>query len=44
MVTIKQARKLLGSEYGSLSEETIYDLIGVMLIFAKIDYCLNNKK
>jgi hypothetical protein len=43
MITVTRARKILGSKYSELSEETVYDLLGFMIMLAKIDY-LNNTK
>jgi hypothetical protein len=43
MITVTRARNILGSKYNELSEETIYDLLGFMIMLAKIDY-LNNQK
>jgi hypothetical protein len=43
MITVTRVRKVLGSKYNGLSEETIYDLLGFMIMMAKIDY-LNNTK
>jgi hypothetical protein len=43
MVTVIKAKKILGSKYSELSEETIYDLLGFMIMLAKIDYINNTK-
>jgi hypothetical protein len=43
MVSVNKARKLLGTKYEGLDEDTIYNLIGLMLMFAKIDYQNNTK-
>ncbi len=43
MITVVRARKILGSKYSELSEETIYDLLGFMRMLAKIDYINNTK-
>jgi hypothetical protein len=43
MINIAKARKILGSKYQHLEEETIYDLLGFMIMLAKIDY-INNQK
>jgi hypothetical protein len=43
MITVAKARKILGSKYSDLSDETIYDIIGFMIMMAKIEYTNNTK-
>ncbi len=43
MVTVTKARKILGSKHKELSDEMIYDLLGFMIMLAKIDYAINTK-
>lgn len=43
MMTVKKARKILGSRYEGLTEETLFDILGFMKMLATIDYKINTK-
>ena len=43
MMTVKKARKILGSRYEGLTEETLFDILGFMKMLATIDYAINTK-
>ncbi len=42
-MTVAKARKILGSKYNELTDETIYDLLGFMVMLAKIEFENNTK-
>ena len=43
MINITKARKIMGTKCSDLSEDTVFDILGFMIMLAKIEYIIHTK-